>query len=162
MNRQNYLFKLFTLSVALLALSLPVAAQKAKSPAKKEPSRLSVATIEVVSVKKEDARATKAADGKSRNVPLLITLKTGNWGPNAILRNVNIDLVTFNSDGSRTPLRKLHESPARAGQLITLNMSLPMPNGIIAERFDLKLVALILDENVERRLNASKSGAFAK
>jgi hypothetical protein len=98
MNRQT-IFKLFTLLISILALSLSASAQTNEAPGKKDAARV---------VEK---------------------------------RNPTIEV---------------------AGQIILLNLNLPMPSGVAAERFEAALEALIVDKGVEQRLTASKSGKITR
>lgn len=117
-------------------------------------------TITIQSVTKNDAGAKKNADGKSRNVPVSFQWLCGSQGK-AILAELIAELVTLNTDGTQTNVSK-RLADWSVNRPITSVIDLPMPEGVFAKSFTLKLVGKfkngIADQLVP--VSAVKSGTF--
>ncbi|MGE0129930.1 MAG: hypothetical protein AB7U82_17750 [Blastocatellales bacterium] len=176
MIRYSHLLKLTALTALCAVLSLSALAQK-KSEAKpapkdsgakggkiiaeKKPSAVS-ARLVIHEVTRNQAGATSAPGGKGLLVPVIV--KLGILLPDtARLKQVEVDLVTRNTDGSTTPVKKLIAEDFRGNQIIH-EIKLPMPNGVFAKTFTLKATAtlVIVDEAVKKEIlrTAIKSGSF--
>ncbi|MEP7273706.1 MAG: hypothetical protein ABI882_19565 [Acidobacteriota bacterium] len=117
-------------------------------------------TVTIQNVTKNDAAAKKAADGKSRNVPVTFTWLCGSQG-NAKLAELQARLITLNTDGSQTNVsKKLVDWSVNTP--INSQIDLPMPEGVFAKSFTLTLVGKFKKGAVDQLVSIStvKSGSF--
>jgi hypothetical protein len=170
------LLKLMTLMFLCAALSLSAMAQKrgdakptrrdsgekgGKIIEEKRPNAVNP-SLEIFEVRKNQAGAKAAPDGKGFIVPFVV--RVGIVLPDtAKLKLMEMELVTKNTDGSTTPAKVMVPLESLRGNQIIHEIKLPMPNGVFAKSFNLKVTAKIIDEisRTEIMRTATKSGSFA-
>ena len=144
MNRRNFFTQLFVTALALFAVSLPALAQA------KVTDHLGI--LRIMEVTKKDAAAKLV--GKKRLVPVSVNLELAELIAEAKLKNVRLELITLNTDGSKTRVEQVVE------QAKLVSMNLPMPEGVFAKSFTLNAVATILRNGKVEQIRANKSGSF--
>ena len=144
MNRRNFFTQLFVTALALFAVSLPALAQA------KVTDHLGI--LRIMEVTKKDAAAKLV--GKKRLVPVSVNLELAELIAEAKLKNVRLELITLNTDGSKTRVEQVVE------QAKLVSMNLPMPEGVFAKSFTLNAVADVLRNGKKEILRANKSGSF--
>ena len=145
MNRRNFFTQLFVTALALFALSLSALAQN------KTADRVA-GILRITEVSKRDAAAKLV--GKKRLVPVSVNLELAELIAEAKLKNVRLELITLNTDGSKTRVEQVVE------QAKLVSMNLPMPEGVFAKSFTLNAVAEVLRNGKVEQIRASKSGSF--
>ena len=152
MIRKSILFALTTTMTIMLisALGITAMAQKKSAPNVKSAK---LAEMTILEVTKRGSGQTVQVDAKMK-----LVLPAG-----AKLQYVEWKVTTNNSNGTTSQGKKVWNA-ANAGnqQIITCTIDLPMADGIIAERFTLSALAEIIHEGVAKKINASKSGRFAR
>ncbi len=146
MNRRNFFTQLFTMALVLCAVSLPAWAQ-AKTADR------AAGILRIHEVKKQDAAASLV--GKKRLVPVSVKMELAELIDNAKLQSVRVELITLNTDGTKTRISGVFEE---IGELVS--MKLPMPDGVFAKSFTLSAVADVLRNGKKEILRANKSGSF--
>jgi hypothetical protein len=115
--------------------------------------------VTILGVVKEDAGAVPNSKASGRLVPVRIEWKTKPWG-DAKLIQLNAELTTSNTDGSTARVDKALSLTAVRDTLM-----LPMPEGVFAREFKLKITAKCsFSENGKPATavsSAIKTGAFA-
>jgi hypothetical protein len=145
MERRNFFAQILMMSLAALVMSLPALAQ-----AKKESA---AGVLRIMQVSKRDTENSLV--GKQRLVPVSVKMELHELVDNAKLQNIQLQLVTLNTDGSQSKVEKL------VSKLIIMDeIKLPMADKVFAKSFTLTATASILRNGKVEQIRASKSGSF--